>query len=682
MNFSPKFADLEAMLNSSAAVADLSTRPDLVDAFSSLQGLLGTPGNSIGVVLKPGRRTLTGVGDTPVRRHRARKRADRERCIAVLDLETDPFDRDVKAVVFPFLAVLYSDQFEPIVMWEDDKDKLIDRILQEIKTLPEAYTIYAHNGGKFDYMFFISKLRGNVKFKGRGLMRAQIMGANDLCHEIRDSLHVIPQPLAGWKKDKFDYDKNLKQNREKFKAEIIRYCINDCKYLLQILRKFISRNSLKLSIGQAAMSGVREHYKFECLTELADAKIRGVHFDVRDKENYGKPTGKGYFYGGRVECLQGRGIWRGPLYLLDVNSMYPAVMAHFKHPIGASYTFRSGVPDDYTCFVKVACTNMGAFIAKDEVGTTSSLLRHGEFYTTIWEFEAALELGLISDVRIIQCVDCDNFSDFSRFVLPRYDERAGTKGLLDAFHKRDITEKSNDPAYDDILLNNIVIKFELNNAYGKFAQNPRRYTEHCFTDVDGNPDDDLDWGSIPKFQSKEQGYAVWERKAYKWSDELGRYVWDRPPRYYNVGTGASITGCARAILMRALHAVVSPIYCDTDSIICRDPGALEIDPQKLGAWKLEKTFDEVVIAGKKEYAAKVAGLPDGHKDRIIVKAKGVNDVTYAEMIELAGGKEIIKRLKAPTMTRYGEYDYKDRMIRATAPIIQGIENGLSDQFAA
>jgi hypothetical protein len=676
-DFAATFAALEARLSGSTPVLSLDARPDLSDRFAALASGLGQPTIGLDGTVQTGRRCLTGDGETPLKRHRARKKADRQRCVAILDTETDPFDNVLKTVVHPFLAVLYSDQFEPIIMWEDDKDKLIARILSEIAALPEPFTIYAHNGGKFDYQFFIHKLRGKVGFKGRGLMRAVIPGIDGIEHEIRDSMHIIPQALAGWKKDKFDYDKNLRKHRHRHRDDIIRYCVNDCKYLLQIVRKFIDRNGLKLSIGQAALSGLREEYKFECLGELMDAKLRGVHFDTREKDLYGKPTGKGYFYGGRVECFMGRGIFHGPLSLIDVNAMYPYVMANFKHPIGAHYTFRSGIPDAYTAFVRVQCRNRGALIARDASGATTGTIGEGEFFTTIWEFEAALDLGLIDHVRILQCVDCNAFSDFDRFVTPRYEFRLNAKAEMHAMHLKGITEKSNDPVYDDTKLTDTVMKFELTNAYGKFAQNPRRYSEHYFTDCEGEPDDNLDWGNAPRFKSEDQNYAIWERKAYRWDANEGRYIWDRPPRFYNVGTGASITGAARAVLLRASRKVTRPIYCDTDSIICADVGDLEINNTKLGAWKLEKTFDEVVIAGKKEYAAKVAGLPDGHKDRIVVKSKGVDGVTYAEMVEMAGGRKISKTLKGPTMDRYGRYDYLTREIGPTAPIIEGIDNGLN-----
>jgi len=211
VNHQLKFAELEALLNSaSPASLELNSRPELNDIFASLlSGGLDTLGLDETGRLRRGRRQLAGIGDTPVQRHRVRTKAERERCIAVLDTETDPFDNVLRTQVFPFLAVLYSDQFEPIIIWEENREAFIDAVIAAIEGLPDAYTIYAHNGGKFDFMFLLKRFRGSVKFKGRGIMSCTV-GA----HELRDSMHIIPEPLANWKKDAFDYAKNLKQNRK------------------------------------------------------------------------------------------------------------------------------------------------------------------------------------------------------------------------------------------------------------------------------------------------------------------------------------------------------------------------------------------------------------------------------------------------------------------------------------
>jgi hypothetical protein len=94
---------------------------------------------------------------------------------------------------------------------------------------------------------------------------------------------------------------------------------------------------------------------------------------------------------------------------------------------------------------------------------------------------------------------------------------------------------------------------------------------------------------------------------------------------------------------------------------------IELDATKLGAWKHECDIDEILIAGKKLYAYKVADIPDGHKDRIKVRSKGVAGATWRDL-ERTLDNEIIPILQpGPTMTKLGGQHYMGRNIRATAP---------------
>lgn len=666
MDLSARFAALEAGL-SEPSIAPIPAAME--DRFAALMAdtiPLNDDGNTkIGRPPK-GKRALTNAEHQSA--HRGRKLVERKRCIAVLDMETDPFNNVTREEIFPFLAVIYSDQFAPIIIWEEDNALFVDRLIREIEGLSDCYTIYAHNGGKFDYMFLVKRLRGKVKFKGRGIMSCRIGN-----HELRDSFHIIPERLANWKKDDFDYSQLAKGRRGHFRENTIRYCISDCRYLLQIVRKFVDEFGFKLSIGQAALSKLNEHYKVERLGELLDGKLRGVSTDRRDKERYGKSNGQGYFFGGRVACLAGQGHFIGPYKLFDVNSMYPYVMAYVLHPIGNNYSFVEGdAPTENTAFLKLRCNNNGVLVSKTADGETTTGVDHGIFYTTIHEYNTALELGLISDVEILRLINCDKFSSFPRFILPLYERRRETKSRLRDFHQLGITEKSDNSEYDDCKKDDMFGKFLLNNGYGKQCQNPRNYKEHAFTDVEGHPldvqpggtDGHGGWGWQAKF--KNGSYAIWEKRPYTWNELAGEYVHDSKLRFYNVGCGASITGAARAILMRAIHGASDPIYCDTDSIICRNLSGVTFSDTELGAWKLEKEFEEVIIAGKKLYGAKVKGLPDGHKDRLVIKSKGTEGVTWAELHKMLEGAIIEKALKGPTLTRYDQQFYMRRNIRATA----------------
>jgi hypothetical protein len=601
-------------------------------------------------------------GDKPMtqrersERKQARKSEMRARCIAVLDMETDPFDAATKAIIRPFAACLYSDQFEPVMIWETYFDVFVTKVIATIEALPEPYTIYAHNGGKFDYMFLIHKIRGQVSFKGRGIMSARLGK-----HELRDSYHIIPERLANIQKDKFDYEKMSRNQRQKYRQEIEIYLLHDCEYLFNIVRSFIDEFGMKLSIGQAALCELSKHYKVKKFSENWDEYIRR------------------FYYGGRVECIRGIGDFHGAYRLYDVNSMYPDVMSRYSHPIGDfhDYTLRLGIPSNDTVFVDVTCDNNGGLVGRDENKETTATMRHGRFYTTIWEYETSLRYGLISRVRVNYCVDCRERSDFSDFVRPLYERRQAVKVELASLRQNGIYSGS---YYYDLLKDDIFLKLLLNNAYGKFGQNPRKFKEHYLTDPGEFPPDE--WFQSLAYQSIKDAKS---KKVSTWLDLLEKtatpetaihllphfegeryWIWQKPcPRfnYNNVGVAASITGAARAVLLEALQHAREPIYCDTDSIICKDLQGVPLHKTDLGAWDLEDEYTRVIIDGKKLYSVWHAE-PKGER-LYTVKSKGTADLTWQNMEDMLNGQVVRSINRAPTIDRYGDQYYIERDIRAT-----------------
>lgn len=556
------------------------------------------------------------------RKKKTRKEKDeiRKGNIAVLDMETDPFDAKTRARIFPFVACLYSDNFDPIIIWDEDEASFVEKVIQAIMELPEEYIIYAHNGGKFDYMFLLHRLRGQISFKGRGIMSAKIGP-----HELRDSYHIIPEKLAAYQKEQFDYEnmRKEKRNKPKIRQQIIDYLISDCKYLLEIVQGFVNTFGLKISIGQAAMAELRTKYKVQTIGENLDAGLRE------------------YFFGGRVECLQGKGHFIGHYKLYDVNSMYPDAMAHYQHPISSNYTKRQkGGINANTCFIELDCTNYGALVKRDGDGSTSANIRSGRFLTTIHEYKAALDLGLIDNVKIRSYIDNETLSDFKDFIYPLYEKRQETKRLLKALQE-------GTAEYAEAKREDIFTKLLLNNAYGKFAQNPRRFKENFITAPDADAPEGFDV-PIPAFVCDD--YAIWQRPTLR-------------RRYNNVGTAASITGAARSVLMRAIANSVDAIYCDTDSLICKELNGHELDPVKLGAWDLEAEFDEVIVTGKKQYACKIRGQENKYK----IRSKGVSGLEWGDFVKMLDGEIIDVLNKAPTLSKNGTQYYMSRKVRATAP---------------
>jgi hypothetical protein len=185
-------------------------------------------------------------------------------------------------------------------------------------------------------------------------------------------------------------------------------------------------------------------------------------------------------------------------------------------------------------------------------------------------------------------------------------------------------------------------KFILNAGYGKFGQNPDNYKEYVITDskIDMTGDG---WDAESRVHG--DAYMVWSKPS-------------RDTSRYNVGTGASITGASRAVLLRGIATAKKPLYCDTDSIICADLPLSRKDSSQLGAWKEEVSFDSAAIAGRKLYA-----LFQGEK--CVKQAnKGVN-VSAIDIWNICCGDTIHTHRDAPSFKLDGSHRFISRRVRMT-----------------
>ncbi len=465
-----------------------------------------------------------------------------KRTLAVIDLETDPFMHGREPM--PFAAGFYDGQTY-MQFWGDS---CVAELLTFLETR-RPHIIYAHNGGKFDYWYLSHAITPPIKFIGARLVKAKLGP-----HELRDSYKIIPAPLSAYKKDAIDYSIMERAERDAHRAEITDYLRSDCVYLYDLVHAFREQFGDVLTIGGAAMKEIVKRYTLPKLKASED--------------QYFRP----FFHGGRCEIfevgeIKRRGNWK----IFDVNSMYPFVMAGASHPMGLPASATSRLPKKGFFMATVDATSRGALPFKTKNGLT---FPHGRniFNACSHEILAGLELGILKIHDVKTCYVWNTLVKFDAFV--------------DYFAAQKIAaEKSGDK------IGRLFSKLLMNNAFGKFAQNPERFKDFAlFLDAD---------------KCEAAGYEV--------AGMLGdRVIGSRPAiaayGWHNVATAASITSAARAILLRALRAARRPIYCDTDSIICAALGPeAEQHPSKLGAWKLEAEVDTLFIAAKKIYAAQHRG---------------------------------------------------------------------------
>lgn len=524
--------------------------------------------------------------------------------VAVIDCETDPFLNN--RIPKPFCVEFHSDKLTR-QFWGND---CMLQLANFCEKLQEEYFIYAHNGGKFDFLFMSEYLDNPIK-----IINSRIVSAAFFQHTLRDSFAIIPVPLRDYEKETFDYRKMESDVREKHKTEILDYLHSDCMYLLQIVSAFVGRFGPKLTVGSTAIKELRKRHDFERLSQDQDTIFRP------------------FYYGGRVECFKG-GIIKGPWKVFDVNSMYPKAMRDFNHPANGAFVQLDELPDESaTYFIHFRGKNYGALPVKTKMGLDFNI-PDGDFFACSHEMNVALKYGLVEIDEIYSVYEAVETISFDTFVNEFYAEKVNSKLAGD---KR----------------NEMFAKFMLNSAYGKFGQNPENFEDFIIEREFGKD-----------IELREQGYEI--KSEYPTFE-----IWGKPSKvldhsFYDVSIAASITSAARSILLEAIQKAVEPIYCDTDSLICRELNC-EISPSILGAWKIEGQFDFAAIGGKKLYAM----YNKGDKTTKKIASKG-GTLNLQDIKRICSGETVLHRNIAPTMAINSSPKFISRNFRATIDISREI----------
>lgn len=524
--------------------------------------------------------------------------------VAVGDFETDPFL--FGRVPKPFVCGLYCpDTFGYRDFWGDD---CVRQLLYFLDDLKDPHTFYFHNGGKFDFFLMLEHLENPVKIINGRIVMAQVG-----IHTFQDSYAILPVPLAHHDKGEIDYEKFEREHRGNHRGEICRYLRRDCDSLFGMVSAFRDRFGDRLTIGGTAISELKKLHPFDSQRAGHDAKFRP------------------WYFGGRVEAFE-FGVLKGDFHVYDVNSMYPHVMREYHHPTGAAWRSSfSGICDrrgrisgfaDAPCyFVRIECQQSGAFPVRVKDGPLDFNVPEGEFFVTSHELRAAVETGRVQNIKIREVLAPQKTIQFANYVDIHMAEKIRAK-------------KEGDK------IGEIFAKLLLNSAYGKFGQNPEHYYDYLIVGEDEpNPEPPYEvYLAEPNIPS------IWRKHS-------------NTQAFYDVATAASITGAARAVLMRALAKAKRPVYCDTDSIICEGLD-LPLDDSALGKWKLEARGNAIAIAGKKLYA-----LRQGREYKKIA-SKGAK-LTGPQIFEICSGKEIEWHKDSPTFSLAKPTSFIHRKIRLT-----------------
>lgn len=551
----------------------------------------------------------------------------RPKKIATCDCETDPFLH--MRIPVPFLWGFYDGKdFLTFEKTEDFVAHVINRNL----------ILYAHNGGKFDFMYLLPFV---------GQTKAQIISGRIVSMmlgncELRDSYSAVPEALKNIKKKEIDMAKLEKKVRRKHWGEIMEYLEGDCVYLFELMEGYRQRAGKRKTIASNALA-------FSKKLSIDPGKTSYL-FDS---------TYRPYYFGGRTECFQ-PGTHKD-IDIIDIKSSYPYAMLH-DHASGDLKEFH-GRSDLETLsraeiersFITLECDAEGCFPLRGKLDQ-GLMFPHGrhEFKVTGWEYIAAIDLKLIENVKVISVHYSEKTINFKEYVEYWYKEK-----LSHSSKNPDGTRA--DP------INYTIDKIMMNALYGKLSQDISNYHDYKImpggsqicenykpkgtTNVCrecGERDNDHGWKHTLDFGKHEihSRPSLWRYK-YQFGVE-----WQGKRIYNNVATGASITGFARAYLLRAIHAIghENVIYCDTDSVIFKhgaDTSSLRISDE-IGAWEFED--HRAVLGhfnGKKLYGIHTSKKDKDGKPVYKLASKGAK-LTFEDMGKLAQGETITWQSPSPS----------------------------------
>lgn len=573
------------------------------------------------------------------------------RKVYTADCETDPFLTD--RVPEPFIWGLYCPS---MYLTFDTTQEFVDCV----KT--KDILIYAHNGGKFDWMYILPYIKESKAQIINGRYVSLFLGRA----ELRDSYSIIPEPLKnfGFKKE-IEYSKLERSQRHKYmESEIKPYLMQDCKGLYDAVTQY-----RKIAGKRKTIAG----------NALAFSKKLGI--DPGRTNNRFDKKYRQYFYGGRVEVFKPG--THNNIYLLDIHSAYPYAMTH-DHATSSDFHHK----DDFKgmskeeiqrSFIWLCCNSKGAFPKRSKSidgGGLSFPHRYDEFYVTGWEYLVAQEFGLIDNVQIRGVAYTENKINFTPYVKHWFQ------------YKSDHSAKdANGVRIDPV--NYTIGKIMQNSLYGKLAQDGTKFFDNkvvpagtyiCpgkwqnrlqkFCELCGKPVKDHGWQLYLEYDNHE----VHRRSSlWKYQQELGD-EWEGKKIFYNVATGASITGFTRAHLLRAMCTLGMEhiIYCDTDGIVCDSSTDIHRIPitDNLGDWGLDDQSPLGHFAGKKLYGIRLSSVnKETGKPNVKIASKG-SQLAWEDLETIIKGGVVEWSNPAPSFAIDGSAKFVHRKIRATAPLIK------------
>lgn len=309
------------------------------------------------------------------------------------------------------------------------------------------------------------------------------------------------------------------------------------------------------------------------------------------------------YKGGRTECFFIGELKNENYYTVDVNSLYPFVMANNNYPTKYIKIMHQLGMDNLLTLLKDKAVVSKVLINTPEpvyaVKQSRTIFPIGRFWATLCTPELKYALKHNHIEAISTTVIYEQAELFRSYVEKLY-------ALRMEFKSNGITE------YEDLC------KKMLNSLYGKFGQKGEDWIK--VGDCPNEPDRVIDVFIPAENKRTRMRFLLGE------VFELIRYgeTFDSFP-----AIAAHVTAYARMYLYKLMKVARKGnyFYCDTDSLIVNERGLeclrVHINPTKLGSLKIEEKYNQLNIRGLKDYSLPSKTVIKGVRRNAVQIADGV-----------------------------------------------------------
>lgn len=452
-----------------------------------------------------------------------------------------------------------------------------------------SYRIYAHNGGKFDFLFLMEEIlnRGwKVKLTPRqgSIIIIHVTTAKGNHFTLCDSYALLPDSLKrlteGFqvehkKMDSPDFKRRISRRSKK----LMKYLHNDILGLYEVLTEFFNSTYVvrpAFTIASQALNTFKEKFlPFELQRmNLNDEEL------IRSR----------FYSGGRVEVYKGEGKH---IRVYDVNSLYPYAMLS-EMPCG-NYFNTTRFHPDLIGFYKVKIHSTPEWI----ISPLLVKVRKGKNFYQNYYVNGGGTYFLTSETLLMLKKDYGvRFEVEYGMIFKR--KKHLFNDYVETFYKIKSENRGNSQYY--------IAKYMLNALYGKLGQ--MRWTETIQFRTKG----------LSNFVSFDDYYGL----VMVLSESRSKFILPFLACY--------ITETARLHHFKLMREIEKDVfYCDTDSIFTTSRSLDKKVTPKIGDLSFEGEYEGIFLAPK------TYGLRDRDGEHITFKGFDPKEFTYADFERASRG---------------------------------------------